>query len=400
MKKIWIVSTGGTIGSAPGEDARALHRKSAESARRYLINQLEQSKSAYARYADLLQDAAFPWEDTTLSESMTLDYWNKIVVFLAGLDKSDCAGVILLHGTDSLAYTAALLSMLCNDWDVPLFLVSGNRPPIDPMTNAHANFTAAVELIWEGIAPNVYVTYRNRDGVTRLYLGSQLMQSENFSEDFRACEESNCFDLSADRAPILAQCEEISKKRSVVASADARHFGAQPCHPLLLFPYPGLDYSIYDGLLAQGQIGGIVHGSYHSGTVCYPGLVIAAESRNCQKEAQRLQAEGKAEEAAQAEEMARQLDRRARALGQSVQSVGYLAKQCEAQGIPLLIAPSKLGKDQYETMQVVCGQTNSVLLHMTTECAYAKLCIGLSCGLSGQALFAYLTQEINSEFAN
>ncbi len=400
MKKIWIISTGGTIGSAPREDARALYRESSESARQFLLTQFAQSKSAYARYADLLQNARFPWEDTTLSESMTLSHWEKIVAFLANLELQDCAGVILLHGTDTLAYTSALLSLLLCDWQVPLFLVSGNRPPMDPLTNANANFEAAVEWIWQGIAPNVYVTYQNADGKTRLYLGSQLLQSENFSEDFRGADPSLVFDLSAEpKEVILEKCQQISQKRTPYPGVGVQTFGKASRRALLVRPYTALDYSVYDGVLfKEGKIGGVVHGSYHSGTVSFPGLVLTKESKEYRKKALALQEAGQGEAAEEMVQRAEELEARGLAQSTSSQSVWYLAKLCQKGEIPLFIAPSALGKDQYETMHVVCGQTDAILLNMTTEAAYAKLQIALSCGLPKGEILHYMQHSGNGEF--
>ncbi len=402
MKKIWIISTGGTIGSVPREDARTLHRESSESARQFLITQFAQSKSAYAKYADLLQNAHFPWEDTTLSESMTLAHWEKIVSFLAKLELQDCAGVILLHGTDTLAYTSALLALLLCDWEVPLFLVSGNRPPIDPLTNANGNFEAAVEWIWRGIAPNVYVTYGNADGKTRLYLGSQLLQSENFSEDFRGADPSLVFDLSVEpKEMILERCQQISQKRTPYPGVGVQTFGNASRRALLVRPYTALDYSVYDGVLSkEGKIGGVVHGSYHSGTVSFPGLVLTKESKEYRKKALALQQAGRWEEAKEMEVRAAELEARGHAQSTSSQSVWYLAKLCQKGEIPLFIAPSVLGKEQYETMHVVREQTDATLLNMTTEAAYAKLQIALSCGLPKREIPLYLQQAVNGEFLN
>ena len=87
----------------------------------------------------------------------------ELIKYINNLELSNYDGIIVLHGTDTLAYTAALLSFAFAKIPVPIFIVSGNRPPHDKLSNANANFTTAVELIWSGIAPNVYVTYRNTE---------------------------------------------------------------------------------------------------------------------------------------------------------------------------------------------------------------------------------------------
>ena len=186
MKKILTVYTGGTIGCAPVDGQRELNT---ELAKRYIALRFSQSDSQYAGISSqLFEDSCL--EDQTLSENMTLNKLQGIIEHLRQFDLSQYAGVMIMHGTDTLAYTAALLSMLLCDTPVPVMLVSGAKPPMVEGTNANANFRTGAELICSGIAPNVYVPYMNADGVMRLHLGSRLLQSANFSEDFISAGES------------------------------------------------------------------------------------------------------------------------------------------------------------------------------------------------------------------
>lgn len=53
-------------------------------------------------------------------------------------------GVILTHGTDTLAYTANLLALALEGTALPVILVSSHTPPTDPAANGHRHFAAAV----------------------------------------------------------------------------------------------------------------------------------------------------------------------------------------------------------------------------------------------------------------
>ncbi|MBR5633034.1 MAG: asparaginase, partial [Clostridia bacterium] len=182
MKKILTVYTGGTIGTAPVEGKRTL---SAGAAKRALSVNFAESDSEYARLGEeLFEDSDIDAAYRTLSENMTIPKLSRIIGHIKSFNLNDFAGVIVLHGTDALAYTAAFLSFVLADTPVPVMLVSGNHPPMDPRTNANANFRCAAELILQGIAPGVYVPYRNVDGDLRLHMASSLMQCANFSEDF------------------------------------------------------------------------------------------------------------------------------------------------------------------------------------------------------------------------
>lgn len=388
MKKILIVHTGGTIGCFAKENAREMNRESASEMRQLLVENFKNSASPYAEYYHLLTPSKFPWENTTLSESMTLENLNAIVKFIRNVPSDDFDGIIVLHGTDTLAFSAAMLSVALSDTEIPIVMVSGNRPPSDPLSNANDNFTAAVQLIWSNLAPNVYVTYRNSDNIVRLYLASAIMQSENYTDDFRWASADKVFDLNA--TPIdetLTKCQKFSNNRKsfpIVNIDSIKKFSEQV---LLIKPYTGLKYTIYNDCFDNenpDSYKAVLHGTYHSGTVSWPGLVLSEEARrqralNNVTEAERLEVAAKSK-------------------ANSPQSFKYLADICKRNSVPLFVAPSFLGSDQYETMNVISANTNAQLLNMTTEMAFAKLTVALSCNLSAKEISEFMNFQVNNEY--
>ncbi len=334
----------------------------------------------------MLLPADYPWQNTTLSESMTLKKLSELIKYINNLKLSNYDGIIVLHGTDTLAYTAALLSFAFAKIPVPIFIVSGNRPPHDKLSNANANFTTAVELIWSGIAPNVYVTYRNTDNIMRLYLASNILQSENYSDNFRGVK-NKFFELSNKKQKNIAlkKCLEFSQKRVDFTPVNTKNITELSEKVLIIRPYTGLDYSVYEHCFNTDEsFKAIVHGTYHSGTVSYPGLVLKSEAES-------LLIQNKFEEAEELEALSAQ-----EAL--SKYSVRYLTDLCIKKNVPIFIAPSSLGRDQYETMNEVYKNTPAKLLNMTLESAYAKLILALSCSLTYDQITEYMHLEINNEF--
>ncbi len=377
MKNILLIHTGGTIGSYRDEsiNARVQTAKTVRVAGQYLISQFKNSNSVFKENEITVAD--FQSDRTTLSESMTFLKLSEIIEFIKKQKLSDYAGVVVLHGTDTLAYTAALFSFAFADTDVPIFLVSGNKPPQDKLSNATANFLAAIELIYNGIAPNVYVTYRNSDGKMRLYLGSCLMQSGNFSDNFFCASNEKVFEISNENlSKVLKKCAEFFENIKKV-NLD---FSQLSNKALLISPYTNLDYSVFSNSLSEKAYLGVVHGTYHSGTVSLPGLVLLNEAEECGDSFKADEYKLKAE-----------------AQMNSVYSFLYLEKNCKENDIPLFIAPSHLGSDQYETMNVVADNTNAVLLNMTTEAAYAKLTLALSSKMTNKQIIDYMTRSINNE---
>ena len=345
MKKILIVHTGGTIGSTPENDQREVN---VAVAKKILFDRFALSESPYASLADsLFEDEKFAYE--TLSENMTLFKWNKLLSHLSAFDLSSYRGVIILHGTDTLPYTASLLSLCLASASVPVMLVAGDKPPSDESSNANANFAAAVSLIMEGIAPHVYVPYRNADGSMLLHLGATLMQCAPFSADFYSADKKKTFLLTQEnRTAILAACAQLSAQRSKKALWPAKELVGSV---LPIYPYVGLDY---DRITADGYFAA-VHATYHSGTVC----VDSSQKPSC--------------------------------------SFLDFAKRLKKKGTHLFIAPCIYDGDKYSSTARAVEEGEAVPLSMTWEAAYVKLTLAEALGYAGDDLIDFMRENLVGE---
>ena len=93
---------------------------------------------------------------------MMVGSWNDLLkIFRRKELTNECEGVIVLHGTDTFAYNAALLSLALVGFKKPVCMVSAQLNLHNPKSNGYTNFRASVELIMNGIKPNMYVVYRN-----------------------------------------------------------------------------------------------------------------------------------------------------------------------------------------------------------------------------------------------
>jgi glutamyl-tRNA(Gln) amidotransferase subunit D len=89
---------------------------------------------------------------TILSENMTPSIWKELAEAVYQEIKSGSAGVIVTHGTDTMAYSAAALSFMI-DTPVPVIFVgsqrSADRPSSDNTVNALCSASAAVSDLGE-----------------------------------------------------------------------------------------------------------------------------------------------------------------------------------------------------------------------------------------------------------
>ncbi len=237
MEKILLVFTGGTIGTVSSDNVRRL---APDTARRLVVDNFARGNSPFAPLAYEIFEEAQPIN--ILSENMDKPTLNSLVSFFKGVDFKSYKGVIVLHGTDTLAYSCAFVSLLLGADCLPVLFVSSNAPLNNPTSNGDENFARAVECILNGeVKCGVYAVYKNiSDNKMRLYKGDEIMQSPSFTDDFYSVEL-----FCKPHRPLIKKIDSIT--------ADI----------LCINPYVGINYDAYD----VTKFGAVLHTTYHSGTL-------------------------------------------------------------------------------------------------------------------------------------
>ena len=132
---ILIIYTGGTIGMIENPETGALQNFDWDTLKRY-VPELRRFKT----YIDSLSLKA-PID----SSDMQPQYWIDITHIIAdNYDKYD--GFVLLHGTDTMAYTASALSYMLENLDKPV-IITGSQLPIGKLrTDGKENLLTSIEI--------------------------------------------------------------------------------------------------------------------------------------------------------------------------------------------------------------------------------------------------------------
>lgn len=337
MKKILTVFLGGTIccsvDNTEGEGVRDINLDRAKSA---LINNYIKENPSHKGFGEDVFHISF-LEESILSEDMNFGHLISLAKHLNTFDLKEFSGIIILHGTDTLAFSSAFLWEALGNVKVPIFLVSGNLPPTHKLSNANANFCNAVKLIQRGIAPNLYVAYRNGDGVSRLYLGNKILQCENFTDDFRFIGEEYVIDENS-LENLLEKSKYFEKNNKEIPLDKLENKGIKI---LAIKPCTGLDYSVFN----LENAGAVVHGTYHSMTVCTKG---------------------------------------------EQHSLIKFNESLKKNNLPLIVAPCNRKGEKYPSTLKILKETNVVALDGTFESAYAKCYLGILLGYEGADLVNFL----------
>ena len=180
--------------------------------------------------------------------------------------KNDIAGIILTHGTDTLAYSAPLLSFLLPDLKVPVCLVSSNRILTDDTANGLINFETAVKLIDSSPEPNVYVAFKN-DGESdvNIHLGVRMLEPYSQSDNFYSAE-GKLFARNTNGEIEFLNTNIQKTTKTFNFNIDLTNISNPNDHittsGLYIKPYLGLDYFAFE----SADVDYVLHDLYHSGT--------------------------------------------------------------------------------------------------------------------------------------
>ena len=142
-KKILLLTTGGTIASIPGSDGLEPHRSGV------MERELQQLRTYY---------------DITVRDVMCLDSsnirpeeWQTIARDIfnhrAGFD-----GIVVSHGTDTMAYTASAVTFMLPDIDVPVVFTGSQLPLADMLSDGPDNLRTAFAMAASG-CPGVFLAF-------------------------------------------------------------------------------------------------------------------------------------------------------------------------------------------------------------------------------------------------
>lgn len=168
------------------------------------------------------------------------------------IDTALYSGVILTHGSDTLAYTSALLGMYFRHFDIPLFIIASNKPIGEKGSNGLFNFTSAVGLIKEGKYKGVFTLYE------RVMLPTRVIPADTCRDRFGVYGYDGFNDFS-----VFSGVSEnmLSRPRERIFHNDVK-FGKRV---LFIDGYPAMDFGCF---VPNEDTVAVLYSPYHSATAC------------------------------------------------------------------------------------------------------------------------------------
>jgi len=142
-----VLYTGGTIGMQAS------------------ANGLAPASGFEARMREQLANASVPaWRFREMyplidSANMTPAYWQRLRSAVVEAVDEGCDAVLILHGTDTLAYSAAAMSFQLLGLPAPVVFTGSMLPAGVPDSDAWENVSGALLALGEGLAPGVHLFF-------------------------------------------------------------------------------------------------------------------------------------------------------------------------------------------------------------------------------------------------
>ena len=269
--KILVIFTGGTIGCPPPDENNTqgynnIGDKNTKSFKDYMLitDYIKNNKKSASK---IVFDTIEAY--SKLSENINKSDFNELIKCFKNIKSKKYDGIIITHGTDTLAYTASLSAILLSHLKVPVILVSSNLSLDNKKANGSKNFKDAIEFISLKKYYGTYVFFSYDNKITKVYLASRIKQSEGFihayksvdNNDFGYIKDNNFYpDIGYVSNLELENFNKFSHENLLnkIESIDA--------NILIIKPYPDLNYNIFN--IYDNKIDAVLQETYHSYTAC------------------------------------------------------------------------------------------------------------------------------------
>lgn len=145
MKKILIITTGGTIASAESEEG-LVPALSSDDILKYL--------------GDVEEEVQIMCEDLMKidSSNMQPEEWCIIAKRIAEVI-NEVDGIVLTHGTDTMAYTASALSFMLGQLPIPVIVTGSQLPLLHPLSDGVDNIRVAFAAARSEVLKGVFIAF-------------------------------------------------------------------------------------------------------------------------------------------------------------------------------------------------------------------------------------------------
>ncbi|UCE15553.1 MAG: Glu-tRNA(Gln) amidotransferase subunit GatD [Candidatus Bathyarchaeota archaeon] len=267
LPKVAIISTGGTIASRV--DYRTGGVRSALSA-----------SDLYSVVPELSEVATIDAQIlfSLYSENITAKHWSETAKTVAKHIQKGAAGVVVPHGTDTMAYTSAALSFTLQNLPVPVIMVGSQRSADRPSSDAATNLIGAVRAAaWAPFAEVVLAMHETiSDASIVFHRGTKVRKCHTSRRDtFQSVNTSPLARIENEKITMLVDdyCQRDSSRKLVLKPDFDEKVALVKFHL-------GLNPKILEWHIEEGYRGIVLEGTGlgHVSNYCFPAIRKAVKN--------------------------------------------------------------------------------------------------------------------------
>ena len=248
IKKILLIYSGGTIGMIRNKNSNKLIPFTLES---LLLSVPElQNDELIIEYKSINRPID--------SSNMNTQIWVEIVDIIEK-NYDEYNGFVILHGTDTMSYTASALSFMLENLAKPVIFTGSQLPIGDLRTDAKENLITAIQIAALRKRNRPYITEVGLYFEYKLYRGNR--SSKISAEHFEAFKSPNYPPLATSGVHLNIEDEKLlpySRKKLLVHRSLARDI-------LVVHLYPGIDQKLLTSIFENATFSGVILLTFGSG---------------------------------------------------------------------------------------------------------------------------------------
>ena len=228
-RKILIINTGGTLSSVMKESGLAPG-----------LSTFDMQKQLHI----VSGDTELEIEDFCSLDSANIfpEDWSKLAERISAV-RNDYDGIVVIHGTDTLAYTSSMLSFMLRNINIPVVITGSQLSIINPVADAMENCRCAIHMAASGI-PGVFVAFNRK-----VILGCRASKVRSLSFDaFESINYPNVATISS--LGMNIDKNAVPERNGLFQLSNS--YSTEVC---MLKMFPGIHRSLLESLQDQGYKG-------------------------------------------------------------------------------------------------------------------------------------------------
>lgn len=242
LQNITILGTGGTIASF-------IDYKTGAVSPAITAEQLVNSVKALDEIANINAEPLF----SLASEDMKPNHWEDMAIKVKEIHDKNNHGIVIGHGTDTMAYSAAALAFQLPEISNPVVFTGAQRSPDRPSSDAHLNLVGAAKTAMSDLGEVCIAMHETTDDRNvAIWRGNRARKAHSSMRNAFTSPNEGPIGIVSDKIEWKRKYKSTSEKTAIKAGFDD-NIG-------MVWSHPGLSVQDWENI-ANGKNGIIIAGT-------------------------------------------------------------------------------------------------------------------------------------------